>query len=115
MNTRASEKFRRVCDGVWHDRDAILGRRGGLSGEAALMRAVYWRLCKAWGGSFSDVDRADTTHMPVNYQRLVCIMLTEHAGAHFDGSPLLNELIRQYREEAGQVAESRREMKVRAR
>lgn len=114
MSRLASEKFKRVCDGVWHDRDAILAGRGSLSGEAVLMRAVYWRLCKAWGGSALSTGEIDRVQMSPNYQRLVCIMLTEHAGPHFDGSPFLNELVRQYREEAGQAAASRRELKVRS-
>jgi hypothetical protein len=77
------------------------------------MRAVYWRLCKSWGGSFPIADGADTGHMMLKYQRLVCILLTTHVGAHYDGSPYLNELVRQYREEARRAAESRREVKAR--
>jgi hypothetical protein len=114
MGANKSEKFKRVCDGVWHDRESILSGRGGLSGEAALMRAVYWRLCKAWGGSGTATDCTDRGRMFLDYQRLVRILLTQHAGSHFDGTPLLNELVRQYREETGQAAESRRELKARS-
>jgi hypothetical protein len=113
MNQLASEKFTRVCDGVWTSRDAILSCRGSLSGEAALMRAVYWRLCKAWGGAFPAADGADKGHMLLEYQRLVCILLTKHVGTHYDGSPLLNDLVRQYREEARRDAEDQREPKAR--
>lgn len=113
MNQLASDKFTRVCDGVWTDRTAILSCRGGLSGEAALMRAVYWRLCKSWGGSSPAVDEADKGHMLLKYQRLVCILLTTHVGAHYDGSPFLNELVRQYRKEARLDADGQLEPKAR--
>lgn len=113
MNRLASEKFTRVCGGVWNDRDTILSRRGCLSGEAALMRAVYWRLCKSWGGSFPAMDGADNGHVLLKYERLVCILLTRHVGTHYDGSTLLSELVRQYRKEARLDAGGQPEPKAR--
>jgi hypothetical protein len=115
MDANKSEKFKRVCDGVWHDRETILSRRGALSGEVALIRAVYWRLCKTWGGSSAGTNGSEAGQMFPDYGRLVSIMLTQQAGPYFDGASLLNELVRQYREEAGQHAESRRELKARRR
>jgi hypothetical protein len=100
MSANKSERFKRICDGVWRDRDAILTRRGGLSGEAALVRAVYWRLCNAWGEPSQMTDAGHGGHTLPSYERLVSIMLTQHTGQHFDGVPLLNELVRQYRDEA---------------
>ena len=44
-----AERFGQICNDVWRDRVAILSRRGVLSDEAALRRAVYWRICKAGG------------------------------------------------------------------
>lgn len=102
----ASDKFRRVCDQVWRDREAILTRRGCLTGEAALMRAIYWRLCKTWGGVSACDDGSHQGQTLFTYQRLVSILLTQNVGPHYDGSPLLNELVRQYREEAIHSAES---------
>lgn len=75
MSTIKAEKFGEICDGVWRDRAAILFHRGALSGEDALIRAVYWRLCKAGG----DSDRK----------------VNDYAG-------LLNQLVQQYRDEEGQ-------------
>ncbi len=114
MNTVvASDKFKRVCGQVWRDREAILTRRGGLTGEAALMRAVYWRLCKTWGEVGACGDDAPQERQTVfTYQRLVSIMLTQNVGPHYDGLPLLNELVRQYREEAVHSAESLRVVKA---
>jgi hypothetical protein len=114
MNTvAASDKFKRVCDQVWRDREAILTRRGCLTGEAALMRAVYWRLCKAWGGVSTCEDGFHARQTLFTYQRLVSIMLTQNVGPHYDGSQLLNELVRQYREEAVRCAETLRAPKAR--
>lgn len=45
----SSERLRRICADVWRDRAEIVLGRGVLSGEAALERAVYWRLCKEGG------------------------------------------------------------------
>ncbi|HEY6187109.1 MAG TPA: hypothetical protein VIW80_05480 [Pyrinomonadaceae bacterium] len=76
MGVINSERVRQVCDEVWLDRDAILADRGVLSGEDALMRAVYWRLCKTGDG-------------PVQSSN-------EYA-------PFLNELVRKYRDEAARI------------
>lgn len=75
MGALNPEKFREICDGVWLDRAAILLGCDALSGEATLVRAVYWRLCKA--GSQPDQSMSDYT-------------------------PLLDELLRKYRDERAQ-------------
>ena len=74
-NTTNAEQCRQICDGVWRDRAGILFWRGILSGEDALLRAVYWRLCKAG----AEPDESDTTYAPV-----------------------LREFVQQYRDEDGQ-------------
>ncbi|HEY0323436.1 MAG TPA: hypothetical protein VGC66_20935 [Pyrinomonadaceae bacterium] len=109
-----SERFKRICDGVWRDRDAILSRCSGLSGEATLVRAVYWRLCNAWGEPGQMADSCYTGNTLLTYERLVSIMLAQHAGPHFDGAPLLNELVRHYRDETrAEGVENCVELKVR--
>jgi hypothetical protein len=74
MSRAESETLRQVCDDVWRDRASILADCGGLNGETALLRAVYWRLCKV----------GDAPDQRIN------------------DAPLLKELVRQYRDEAGQ-------------
>ena len=74
MNTAESEKLRRICDEVWRDRAGILADSGVLSGETALLRAVYWRLCKV----------GDAPDQRIN------------------DAPFLKQLVRQYRAETGQ-------------
>ena len=74
MSTISAERFAQICDGVWNDRAAILFRRGALSGEDALVQALYWRLRKA----------GDEPERSFN-----------------DYAPLLRKLVGQYRDEAG--------------
>lgn len=74
MSATNSEKCRQICREVWQDRANILVDCSGLSGEAALVRAVYWRLCKT--GDEPEQSLADT--------------------------PLLKELVQQYRDETVQ-------------
>lgn len=93
MSTINSEQFGRICDGVWRDRAAILSGRGILSDEAALLRAVYWRLCKAGvaeGQSLKDCEEEQI--LPV-YRRLVGSMLMQNAHPPFDSAPHLKELV----------------------
>ena len=77
MSLIGPEKIKRICDGVWDDRASILTARGVLSGEDALVGAVYWRLCKAGrkpGESIADC------------------------------APFLRELVQRYRVEAAQIS-----------
>jgi hypothetical protein len=73
MSLMDSKKVQQICDDVWRDRAAILTDRGVLSGEAALVRAVYWRLCKMGDRPTQSSD---------------------------DYAPFIEELVRQYRDEA---------------
>lgn len=98
MRAISSETFKRICDHVWRDRDSILRGCGELSGEAALVRAVYWRLCKAGGAMPSGLVSAG--HTLDSYQLVVGVALTRFARPHFDASPVLDELVRRYRDEA---------------
>jgi hypothetical protein len=74
MSTADSETLRRICDDVWRERKGILADCGLLSGETALLRAVYWRLCKVGNEPDERVTNA----------------------------PHLRALVRQYRDETGQ-------------
>jgi hypothetical protein len=75
MSMISAEKFCQICDDVWRDRAAILSRRGLMSAEDALVRAVYWRVRKAGGEPAHSLD---------SY------------------SPLLDKLVRRCRDEAAQ-------------
>lgn len=97
MSAINSETFGQICEGVWQNRASILAGRGNCSGEVALLRAVYWRLCKVGGESGQVSDEYDTDHMLLAYQRLIGHTLAEHASPRFDGAPFLDELLQRYR------------------
>ena len=65
------ERCKQICREVWRDRASILTGHSDVSDETALVRAVYWRLCKQ--GDEPDQGIADT--------------------------PFLKELVQQYRDE----------------
>lgn len=96
------EKFERICDDVWRDRADIMMGRGNLRGEAALVRAVYWRLCKTGGTPGKEIEACDPGHMLLIYKRLVSGTLTEYPHPYFDSPPFLKELVRRYMYEVGQ-------------
>jgi hypothetical protein len=75
MSTINAKQFGQICDGVWRDRASILSGRGSLDDEAALTRAVYWRLRKAGADPDQNID---------------------------DYAPLLKELVRLCRDEVAQ-------------
>ena len=99
MATIDSQKFGQICDGVWRDRAAILTKRGIVSGETALVRAVYWRLCKAGGKPSKSIEDYDIAHTSITYQLVVGSLLELYAHPRFDGGPFLKELVRRYKDE----------------
>jgi len=101
MATINSDQFGEICNGVWRDRAAVLRGRGLLSGEATLVRAVFWRLCKAGvkpGGSGENYGARPTT---LSYQLVVGSMLELSARPPFDGASILKELVDRYQKEFG--------------
>jgi hypothetical protein len=93
-----SEKLGEICNGVWRDRAGLLAGRGVLSGEAALLRAVYWRLCKA--GVKPNVESYRPGHTAFTHQFVVDCLMEPNSDPHFDGAPLLTELVQRYHDEA---------------
>ncbi len=104
MSAINSETFEQICDGVWRDRATVLqghGKGSGdQSGEVALLRAVYWRLCKAGSESGQSINDYDADNLLLAYRRLVGSTLAQFASPPFDGTPFLEELLRRYRNEA---------------
>lgn len=93
MSTINSEMFGRICDGVWRDRAAILSGRGILTDEAALLRAVYWRLCNAGIAQGQSMEDCDEAQMLSVYQQRVGSILTQNAHPPFDGMPYLKRTL----------------------
>jgi hypothetical protein len=67
-----------------------------LSGEATLVRAVFWRLCKAGlktkGCAENDVSKREI----LAYQLVVARMLEVSGRPVFDSAPILQELLDRY-------------------
>ena len=92
-------QFREICDRVWTERAMVLRGRGQLSGEATLIRAVFWRLCKA-GIKSQGCAGNDGSNPPIlAYQLVVNMMLKTGSRPVFDGEPILNELVERYQNE----------------
>jgi hypothetical protein len=96
-----SEQFGEICNGVWRDRASVLGGRGLLSGEATLLRAVFWRLCKAGVNSTGNAESYSSQPTILAYQVVVGRMLEVNARPAFDGTPILKELLDRYQNEVG--------------
>ncbi len=101
MTTINSEQFGEICNSVWHDRAAILRGSGFLSGEATLVRAVFWRLCQAGIKTKGCVDNDGSKPAILAYQLVVGRMLEMNGCPVFDGTPMLKELIQRYQSEVG--------------
>jgi hypothetical protein len=101
MTTIDAKQFQDICDRVWTERAMVLRGRGRLSGGATLMRAVFWRLCKA-GLQSRGCSNDDASKPPIDaYQIEVNKMLETNARPAFDGKLILNELVARYENEFG--------------
>jgi len=99
MSTINSEQFGEICNAVWRDRAPILRGRGSLSGEATLVRAVFWRLCKAGVKSKGCADNDGSKSAIIAYQFVVGRMLKANSRPAFDSGPILKELVERYQGE----------------
>jgi hypothetical protein len=95
------DRFQEICSGVWNDRKAILAGRGFLSGEAALVRAVYWRLCKGGGFNTNAPQDFASAQTVLTYETVVGCVLEMNARPYFSGAPYLEELRNRYQSEFG--------------
>jgi hypothetical protein len=93
MSTLDSEKLEQVCNEVWQDRSAVLQGRGFLSAEAALARAVYWRLCKSNVLRTGSSENYGTSQTFSTYQLAVNCLIELNARPPFDSAPFLDALI----------------------
>lgn len=105
-----SERFAEICSKVWEDRSTVLTGRGLLSGEAALVRAVYWRLRKSAPLPANGVENCDWPQTVSAYQLGVRRLLELNGDPNFDCAPILEELIHRYKYESD-VPKSNREAK----
>ena len=97
--TISAEQFQAICNGVWRDRAVLLQGRGFLSGEAALMRAVYWRLSKAGIRPILSSENYGSPRAASSYELGVSCLLELNGGSHFNGMQYLKELVQRYTNE----------------
>ena len=77
----------------------LLKGRGFLSGEAALMRAVYWRLSKTGIKLILSAENYGSPRTTSSYELGVSCLLEVHGRPRFDGTQYLNDLVQRYRNE----------------
>jgi len=93
MNRIDSEKLEAICGEVFRDRSAVVEGRGFLSVEAALARAVYWRLCKSTVSRSSSSENYGTAQTFSTYQLAVNCLIELNARPPFDCGPFLEALV----------------------
>ena len=98
-STINAEQFQEICIGVWRDRATVLKGRGVLSGEAALVRAVYWRLSKAGIKAVLPADNYGSLRTVATYELGVNCVLEVHGRPRFSGAQHLQELVQRYKNE----------------
>ncbi len=94
-----SQQFGEICSQVWKDRAAVLMGRGLLSGDTALVRAVYWRLFKVGVRPPQGVENQSFLQTTSAYQTGVCSLIEQSAHPGFDAAPILKELVERYENE----------------
>ena len=101
MTTINSERFGEICNGVWSDRAEVIKGRGILNGETALVRAVYWRLCKEGVNPAAGDESYGSKPTILAYLLAVSRMLELNAQPAFEGGAILKDLVERYQNEVG--------------
>jgi hypothetical protein len=101
-STITATQFGEICDRVWSDRASLLRGSGKLSGEATLVRAVFWRLCNAGIKTKGCAETDSSIPALLAYQSVVNQMLKASSRPSFDSVPILDALINRYQTEAGE-------------
>ena len=99
MQTITVDQFRDICSGVWNDRQSIVEGRGFLSGDAALIRAVYWRLCKGGLFSIKTPESFSSAQSVLSYELVVKTVLEMNSRPPFNGAQYLEDLRKRYQTE----------------
>ena len=106
MTTINSERFAEICSKVWLDRSAVLTGRGLLSGEGALVRAVYWRLRNLAALPANSTENYGSPQTVSAYRMGVGRLLEINGHPNFDCSQFIDELLHRYEHESDRGADS---------
>ena len=107
MSTINSNQLAEICNKVWQERAAVLIGRGHLSGETALVRAVFWRLCNAGVRTTALAESYGSEATILAYQSVVGRMLELSARPAFDCVPMMKDLVDRYQNEVGPHTEEK--------
>ena len=99
MSTINPEEFKELCAGVWRDRSHVVSGRGFLTADAALMRAVYWRLCKAGVMKDGLPENYSSAQSASTYETVAGCVMEINTKPTFDCAPYLQELRERYEQE----------------
>jgi hypothetical protein len=99
MLTIDTERLEAVCSEVWRDRSAVFEGRGFLSFQAALARAVYWRLRKTTAARIDNNENYVACQTFSTYYKAVNCLLELNARPPFDSAPFLHDLIQRCEDE----------------
>ena len=102
MTTINTERLEAVCNEVWRDRSAVFDGRGFLSFQAALARAVYWRLRKTTASRIDISENYIASQTFSTYCLAVNCLLELNARPPFDSAPFLQDLIQRCEDEVVQ-------------
>ena len=103
MTTINSERFAEICSKVWLDRSAVLTGRGLLSGEGALVRAVYWRLRKLAALPANSTENYGSPQTVSDYRIGVGRLLEINGHPNFDCFQFIDELLHRYEHESDRL------------
>lgn len=109
MSTIDPQKLEAICNQVWNDRAAVLEGRGFLSADAALARAVYWRLSKSSDSRTGNAENYERSQTLSTYRLAVNCLLELNAQTPFDCAPFLHDLIQRCQVEKAQNSEDKAE------
>ena len=98
-----SERFAEICSKVWLDRSAVLTGRGLLSGEGALVRAVYWRLRNLAALPTNSIENYGSPQTVSAYRMGVGRLLEINGHPNFDCSRFIDELLHRYEHESDRL------------
>ncbi len=103
ITTINQERFAKICSKVWLDRSAVLTGRGLLSGEEALVRAVYWRLRNLAALPANSPENYGSPQTVSDYRMGVGRLLEINGHPNFDCSLFIDELLHRYKHESDRL------------
>ena len=103
ITTIKQERFAEICSKVWLDRTSVLTGRGLLSGEEALVRAVYWRLRNLAALPAKSTENYGSPQTVSDYRMGVGRLLEINGHPNFDCSLFIDELLHRYEHESDRL------------